>query len=184
MWRLFIIAIGPLTGCSGLTWDTEVASTFAARTAMAEFVEPGSTTVTAFTTRWGKPTQKVREGGQTEFIYRDVKNPPGWLLPQFGNNEHYVIVTFQYGLATAVRTSDGIDCRGTFPPRPPGFDYDNPTTVKLVGKCAPPSWWRGGRGRDPGDGGTMLANATDGSTPNGPPGVLEDRYVPGDTELK
>lgn len=165
---------GLLAGCSGLTWDTEVASTLSARNAMVEFVTPGWTTETAFTTRWGKPTQKVREGGQTEFVYRDVKNPPGWLLPQFGNNSHYVIVTFQYGLATGIRTSDGIDCRGTFPPRPPGFDYDNPTTVKLVGNCAP----RSRRHR------ATEAGFDAGGSPEGPPHIIEDRYVPGDSPFK
>lgn len=105
---------------------------------MASTVIPGTTTETGFATRWGNPTQKVREGGQTEFVYRSMSNPPGWYAPQFGDSRNYVIVTFQYGLATGVRTSDGIDCRATFPPRPPGFGFDNPATVRLVGGCAAP----------------------------------------------
>ena len=180
MLRYVILCLSFLAGCTGLAWDTEVAGTLAARNAMAESVVPGWTTETAFTTRWGKPTQKIREGGQTEFVYRDIKNPPGWLLPQFGNNQDYVIVTFQYGLATAVRTSDGIDCRGTFPPRPPSFDYDNPTTVKLVGTCAPPAWWNG---RQRGQSVTEAGYEASG-IPEGPPGVIEDRYVPSTSALK
>ncbi len=127
-----------LTSCGGLSWNTEVAATRESRLAMASTVIPGATTETGFTTRWGNPTQKVREGGQTELVYRSMTNPPGWYAPQFGDSRNYVIVTFQYGLATGVRTSDGIDCRATFPPRPPSFGYDNPSTVRLVGGCAAP----------------------------------------------
>ena len=134
---LILLASMALTGCSGLSWNTEVAATQAARTAMALSVIPGETTERSFATRWGNPTQKVREGGQTEFVYRDIRNPKGWYFPQFGDSHHYVVVTFQYGLAAGVRTSDGIDCRGTFPPRPTGFPVDNPSTVRLVGTCAP-----------------------------------------------
>ncbi len=136
----FIIVLSAviLSSCGGLSWNSEVAATRDSRLAMASTVIPGATTETGFTTRWGNPTQKVREGGQMEFVYRSMKNPPGWYAPQFGDSRNYVIVTFQYGLATGVRTSDGIDCRATFPPRPPGFGYDNPSTVRLVGGCAAP----------------------------------------------
>jgi hypothetical protein len=127
-----------LAACGGVSWNTEVASTVESRAAMALFVTPGTTTETEYATRWGNPTQKIREGGQTEFVYRDMRNPPGWYYPQFGDSHDYVIVTFQYGLATGVRTSDGIDCRGAFPPRPPGPGFDNPATVRLLGGCAPP----------------------------------------------
>lgn len=127
-----------LAGCSGLAWNTEVANTPAGRASMAESVIPGTTTERQLVTRWGYPTQKVREGAQTEYIYRDMRNLPGWYFPQFGDSHRYVIVTFQYGIATGVRTSDWIDCRGTFPPRPPGMVMDNPSTVRLVGSCAPP----------------------------------------------
>ncbi len=187
-----------LAACGGVAWNTEVATTPEARTAMALFVEPGVTTETGFATRWGNPSQKVREGGQTEFIYRDMKNLPGWYYPQFGDSHNYVIVTFQYGLATGVRTSDGIDCRGTFPPRPPGPGFDNPATVRLVGRCAPPlsaaeaarkgpiarAWdklnetWDEARAELGGSGTTGASTGI--STGGSPiwPGVVEDSYVP------
>lgn len=125
-----------LAACSGVALNTTVASTPASRAAMAAFVVPGTTTETDVTTRWGNPVQKVRRGAQTEFVYRDMRNPPGTRpFPNFGTSSDYVIVTFQYGLAVGVRTSDGIACRGTFPPRPPNFPLDNPTRVELVGAC-------------------------------------------------
>lgn len=138
MRHLPVLSFCLLTACGGLSWNTEVAATPEARLAMASTVVPGATTETGFTTRWGNPTQKIREGGQTEFVYRSMRNPPGWYAPQFGDSQNYVIVTFQYGLATAVRTSDGIDCRATFPPRPPGHGFDTPSTVRPVGGCAAP----------------------------------------------
>ena len=101
---------------------------------MADFVVPGHTTETELTTRWGNPVQKVRRGAQTEFIYRDMRNS-SFALAQFGTSTEYVIVTFQYGMATGVRTSDEIPCRGTFAPRPPNYTFDNPTRVELVGTC-------------------------------------------------
>jgi hypothetical protein len=170
---LSVAASAVLTACTGLSWNTEVAETRAARTAMALSVIPGTTTDTAFTTRWGNPTQKVREGGQTEFIYRDMRNPPGPYLLQFGDSREYVIVTFQYGLATGVRTSDGIDCRGTFPPRPPGHGFSNPSTVRLVGSCAPLIATGAVPGGDAeGDAGGATSQA------GGVPGVTADAYVP------
>ncbi len=129
-----LLASLALVGCSGLAKNTTVASTPGSRAAMAEFVVPGHTTETAFTTRWGNPVQKVRRGAQTEFIYRDMRNA-SFALSQFGTSTEYVIVTFQYGMATGVRTSDEILCRGTFAPRPPNYTFDNPTRVELVGTC-------------------------------------------------
>ena len=129
-----------VAGCSGVAYNTTVANTPAARLAMAQCVRPGETTETQYVTRWGLPVQKVREGGQTEFIYRDMRDPV-FVVPQFGSSTEYVIVTFQYGLATAVRTSDGIDCRATFNPRPPNYGFDNPTQVQLAGSCPLDGLW-------------------------------------------
>lgn len=144
-----LLAAGLLASCNGgYAWNTEVASTRAARDAMANSVILGTTTETALTTRWGNPTQKVREGGQTEFIYRNMTNPRGFYVLQFGDSNDFVIVTFQYGLASGVRTSDGIHCHGTFPPRPPGPGFDNPSTVRLVGTCASQAAASPGVGRD------------------------------------
>lgn len=181
-----------LAACGGLAWNTEVAATAESRTAMALFVVPGATTETGFATRWGNPTQKIREGGQTEFVYRDMRNLPGWYYPQFGTSHDYVIVTFQYGLATGVRTSDGIDCRGTFPPRPPGPGFDNPATVRLVGGCAPPLTPAEAARKGPIARAWDRLAATWGETPTRPggtpapaaapaerPGVVEDSYDPG-----
>ncbi|MEM9031776.1 MAG: hypothetical protein AAGB18_03945 [Pseudomonadota bacterium] len=191
-----IVAAQTLVACSGVAWNTEVATTEAARTAMALSVVPGRTTETGFTTRWGNPTQKIREGGQTEFVYRDMTNLPGWYYPQFGDSHNYVIVTFQYGLAAAVRTSDGIDCRGTFPPRPPNYLADNPATVRLVGACAPvlsaeeaarkgpiaramdeiSATWHEARAHL--EGTTSEAGATPADDPSERPGVTPDIYDP------
>ncbi len=113
-----------LPGCAGVALSTRVADTESARLAMAMSVDPGLTTETMFTTRWGYPMQKVREGAQTEFVYR-----------KWRDSDHYVIVTFQSGLATGVRTSDGIACRATFVPRPPGYGWNDPTVVGLHGRC-------------------------------------------------
>ncbi len=133
-----------MAGCTGTAWNTEVANTPAARDEIARSVIPGTTTETAMVTRWGYPTQKIKDGAQTEFIYRDMRNPPGYIAPQFGDSQRYVIVTFQYGLATGVRTSDGIPCRGTFVPRPPGYGYGNPGTHRLAGSCPNEGLYAGG----------------------------------------
>lgn len=175
-----------LAACSGLSWNTEVANTGAARLSMAESVVPGSTTERGLVTRWGYPTQKVREGGQTEYIYRDMSNLPGWYFPQFGDSHRYVIVTFQYGIATGVRSSDGIDCRATFPPRPPGMVVDNPSTVKLVGTCAPPLTPEEAARKGPiATAWEALTRTPDGKGTAAPPkaadttpGVVEDSYDP------
>ncbi|MEM0947578.1 MAG: hypothetical protein AAGK37_09250 [Pseudomonadota bacterium] len=142
--------------------NTTVASTPSARAAMAAFVTPGHTTETDLTTRWGNPVQKVRRGAQTDFIYRDMRNPAGsFALAQFGSSTSYVIVTFQYGMAIGVRTSDEILCRGTFAPRPPNYTFDNPTRVELIGAC-----------RDAVSGGSI---SDDSYTPKGKAGPANQR---------
>ncbi|MEM9710487.1 MAG: hypothetical protein AAF871_17085 [Pseudomonadota bacterium] len=124
-----------VSGCAPLAWDTTIAETPDRRRAMVESVEFGKTTETAFVTRWGAPTQRVREGGQTELIYRSMENPPGYYSPQFGDSANYVIVTFQYGHAVGIRTSDTEGCRATFRPRPAGPGDWNLSTVHPTENC-------------------------------------------------
>jgi hypothetical protein len=131
MLRVFFIFL-LLTGCSGLSWNTEVANDPDTRLAMLRSAHPGVSTEADITTRWGNPTQKVREGGETRFIYRDMRNPPGYLAPQFGNSAGYVVIVFQYGVVSAAYSSETEGCQGTFAPRPPGYGFYNPTTVKPV----------------------------------------------------
>ena len=143
-----------LAGCGGLAWNTTVADTPSVRRAMAESVVLGKTTEGEFTARWGLPTQKIREGGQTSFVYRNLSDFP-YEDPfiKFGDSTRYVIVTFQYGIASAVVTSDGVNCRATFPPRPPGHGFDNPAVVSPIGTC--PGVYRPPSGQDQGMGGPV-----------------------------
>ncbi len=132
---LFVIAALFLAGCEETARDTTIADNVDRRAAMAASVRIGKTTETEFVTRWGAPTQRVREGGQTEFIYRSMRNPEGYYAPRFGDSARYVIVTFQYGLAVAVRTSEIEGCRATFPPSPPGPGFPHLTTVHPAATC-------------------------------------------------
>lgn len=125
-----------LTGCSGLAWNTTVANDPGVRVAMLASVQPGISTETDITTRWGRPTQKVREGAELRYIYRDMRNPPDVYVPQFGDSSAYVVIVFQYGLAVGAYSSDTEGCRATFAPRPPGHGFDNPSTVHPV-NCGP-----------------------------------------------
>ncbi len=90
------------------------------RASMLDSVVPGKTTERALVSRWGNPTQKIREGGQVSYVYRNMKNPPGYRFPQFGNSDAFVVVDFQYGLAIQAYSSETQGCRATFAPRPPG----------------------------------------------------------------
>lgn len=128
-------ALLALSACGGLAWNTTVADSAATRAAMLASLRPGVTTETAFITRWGRPTQKVREGAETRLVYRNMENPPGYRFPQFGDSSGYVVAVFQHGLATGGYSSDTEGCRATFPPRPPGPGFDNPATVHPV-NCA------------------------------------------------
>lgn len=121
-----------LSACGGVSWNTTVADNRQVRSAMLASVVPGRTTEKRFVLQWGQPTQKMREGAQLSYIYRNMSNPEGYLLPQFGNSQAYVVVTFQYGLAIGAYSSDTEGCRATFAPRPPGPGFDNPTTVHTV----------------------------------------------------
>ena len=131
MFRILLLAFC-LGGCTGLAWNTTVANDPVARMAMLASVRPGISTETDVTTRWGRPTQKIREGGESRFIYRDMRNPPGYAAPQFGMSDAYVVVVFQYGIAVEAYSSDTEGCRGTFAPRPPGAGFDNPGTLHPV----------------------------------------------------
>ncbi|MDJ1008903.1 MAG: hypothetical protein QNJ13_13885 [Paracoccaceae bacterium] len=135
MTRAHLAVVLALAACSETAWNTTIADTPDRRLAMAASVEVGKTTETEFITRWGAPTQRVREGGQTEFIYRNMSNPAGYIAPRFGDSASYVIVTFQYGRAVGVRTSETEGCRATFAPVPPGYGWPNPTTVHPAATC-------------------------------------------------
>lgn len=121
-----------LAGCGGVAWNTTVADHPQVRRAMVESVAIGQTTEKRFIAQWGRPTQKIREGAQVSYVYRNIANPPGYFAPQFGNSQAYVIVAFQYGLAVGAYSSDIQGCRATFAPRPPGHGFDNPSTVHAV----------------------------------------------------
>ena len=129
---LLVIFCLLLTGCGGIAWNTNVADHPQVRAAMVASVVPGVTTEKRFELQWGKPTQKMREGGQVAWIYRNMSNPPTYYAPQFGRSDAYVVVLFQYGLAVGAYSSDSEGCRATFAPRPPGPGFDNPTTVYAV----------------------------------------------------
>ncbi len=121
-----------LSGCGGMAWNTTVADHPQVRDAMLASIVPGATTEKRFTAQWGMPTQKIREGGQVSLIYRNMKNPPLYFAPQFGNSQAFVVAVFQYGLAVGGYSSDTQGCRATFAPRPPGPNLDNPSTVHAV----------------------------------------------------
>jgi len=146
-----------LAGCGGLAWNTEVADYWQVRHAMLESIRPGHTTEGRFIARWGAPTQKIREGAQISYVYRNMKNPEGYYAPQFGDSTRFVVVVFQYGVAVEAYSSETQGCRATFPPRPPGPGFDNPTTVKPV-NCG-------------------VSKAAASSTPEAQ-GVAPDRYLP------
>lgn len=131
----FLILILCLSGCGGVAWNTTVADAPSSRQAMLASIEPGSTTEKRFVAQWGNPTQKIREGAQVSYVYRNMRNPAGFAAPQFGDSSKFVVVQFQYGLAIGGYSSDTQRCRATFAPRPPGQGFDNPTTVHAV-NCA------------------------------------------------
>lgn len=126
---LFFVA---LSGCGGLAWNTTVADHPQVRSAMLSSIEPGATTEKRFVAQWGMPTQKIREGAQVSYVYRNMSNPKGFIAPQFGNSAHFVVAVFQYGLAIGGYSSDTQGCRATFAPRPPGPHLDNPSNVHAV----------------------------------------------------
>ena len=124
-----------LSACGGIAWNTTVADSPAVRQMMVNSVVPGVTTEQGFATRWGNPTQKIREGGQTEFVYRAIIDPGSRSPIQHGDSARFVIVTFQYGIAVGARSSETEGCRATFSPRPPGAGFSTPTTVRPTSAC-------------------------------------------------
>lgn len=127
-----LILVFLLSGCGGVAWNSTVADSPVTRQAMLASLVPGQTTEKRFVAQWGSPTQKIREGAQVSYVYRNMRNPAGYAAPQFGDSSQFVVVQFQYGLAIAGYSSDTQGCRATFPPRPPGSGFDNPTTVHPV----------------------------------------------------
>lgn len=125
MRRLLFLVCLSLAGCGGLAWDTRVAESADTRFAMMTSIIPGNTTETQATTRWGDPLQKVRDGARVEYIYRS----------RAGDHRSFVIVTFEYGVAISVRTTESEGCRATFPPRIPGHAGDTPAIVRPIGHC-------------------------------------------------
>ena len=171
-----ICAALALAGCDGLALDTPVADSPVVRRIMAESVVIGHTTEMDLITRWGRPTQKVRQGGQTEYIYRRILDGEDFDVVQFGDSTRYVIVTFQYGIAAAVRTNDSEGCRATFAPRPPGMAYANPGIVTPIETC--PGIFRPAIGTGPLSAIPALAHAGDGADPGLATPVLADE-MPG-----
>lgn len=130
--RFLIVLLLTLPGCGGLAWNTTVADHPQVRQAMLASVIPGYTTEKQFSGQWGNPTQKIHEGAEVSYVYRNMKNPPGYYAPQYGNSGAFVVVAFQYGVAIGGYSSDEQGCRATFAPRPPGQGFDNPSTVHAV----------------------------------------------------
>ena len=174
--RTWIVLVWWLSGCGGVAWNTTVANHPQVRASMLDSVSIGKTTETRFRTQWGAPTQKISEGAQVAYVYRNTTNPPGYWFPQHGDSSAFVVVLFQYGLAVGAYSSDEQGCRATFAPRPPGAGFDNPTTVKPVNCGVPP-------GADAGRDGGLLATLWPGRRQQTPetdtPGITEDRYEPG-----
>ena len=177
--RIWIVLAGfvVLQACGGLAFDTRVADSQATRFAMIESVSVGDTTETQFVTRWGNPFQKVRDGGRVEYIYRS----------RAGDGSNFVIVTFEYGVAIAVRSNETEGCRASFAPRVPGYAADTPDIVKPIGWCADPSdpydrneIWRNLTGQEAGSG----AGSGSGGQLAPWQGVSSDDYVPGAGSLK
>lgn len=93
---------------------------------MLESVQPERTTVVEFTSRWGHPLQKIREGARERFVYRN----------RDGDSSAYVIVIFDYGVATGAYSNEAERCRGSFDPPVPGHGFNRLDTVVPVGGCA------------------------------------------------
>ncbi|MEM8631525.1 MAG: hypothetical protein AAGF74_09825 [Pseudomonadota bacterium] len=96
-----------VAGCGGITSNTLVAEEPAGRHAMRASVTPGLSTEGDVLLRWGRPVAKNRQGGQTEWIYQNTDR----------SGSPFVIVTFQYGIATRVQTIDEPSefCRAQLP---------------------------------------------------------------------
>jgi hypothetical protein len=126
MRRLLLSVLPMLAACGEIALDTRVADRAEVRRAMVESVELGRTTDDAFVLRWGPPHQKSREGAREAFVYRSGLQ-----------SERFVIVHFDYGIASAVASSETESCRGTFAPRVPGYGFDRIEPVHPTGWCGP-----------------------------------------------
>jgi hypothetical protein len=124
--RLVLLALLPLLACGEVALDTRIADQAEVRRKMVESVDIGRTTDDAFILRWGPPHQKQREGGREAFVYRSQLQ-----------SERFVIVHFDYGIASGVASSETEACRGTFAPRVPGYGFDRIEPVHPVGWCGP-----------------------------------------------
>ena len=170
-----------LSSCGGTAWNTTVADHPQVRAAMLASVRPGMTTEKRHVLQWGHPTQEQREGGQVAYIYRNMANPPGYYAPQFGRSDAYVVVLFQYGVAVGAYSSDTEGCRATFAPRPPGPEFDTPSTVHAV-NCG--VVYDGSTGQGPIAAGIDWLRRAAGKAPGAPAGtaptlVPEDSYSGG-----
>jgi len=123
--RVLTFVCSALAACGGVAWDTTVADTAEVRMQMVQSLRIGETTDDAFVLRWGPPLQKAREGGREEFIYR-----------RQNDSRHFVIATFDHGLASGVRSTETEACRATFSPRLPGYGFYRPDVVVPSGFCA------------------------------------------------
>jgi len=124
--RAVLAVVLPLLACGEVALDTRIADRAEVRRAMVDSVEIGRTTDDAFVLRWGPPHQKQREGGRESFVYRSQRQ-----------SEAFVIVTFDYGIASGVRSTETESCRGTFAPRIPGYGFDRVEPVHPTGWCGP-----------------------------------------------
>ena len=115
-----------LAACGGVASVTTVADRPEVRRAMVDSVRLGQTTDDEFVLRWGPPHQKATEGGRVSFIYRRPLQSAA-----------FVIVDFDYGIASGVRSTETESCRGTFSPRVPGYGFDRVEPVHPVGWCGP-----------------------------------------------
>jgi len=172
--RKHLLAFAFLAACDGTAWNTTVADTAITRMQMLNSIEFGRTTAAEFERRWGQPTQKMREGARMTYVYRNMgKLGEAIEAPlMFGDSANYFMVTFDYGIAIAFESPETVHCRATFPPRPPGPGFNNPSVIRPVGSCAPP---------DP------IVSAQDVSGGQGGPEggeVPSDDYIPGTGALK
>ena len=141
----WIVLLFWLGACGGVAWDTHVADTAVVRQQMVASVAIGDTTEDQYVARWGNPYQRARYGARVDYVYRSA----------LGDPSHFVIVTFEMGVAIAVKLTETEACRADFAPRFPGYGWDTPEIVKPIGTCGPA--WSGA---------------------DGVPGVIRDRYVP------
>jgi hypothetical protein len=121
-----VLALLYLPACGPVALNTTIADRAEVRRAMVESVRIGETTDDEMVLRWGPPFQQAKEGGRTNYIYRSAMQ-----------SANFVIVTFDYGVAVDVRSTETEACRATFAPRVPGYGFDQAETVYPSGWCGP-----------------------------------------------